>query len=185
MTRRLFALLAIPAALAIPGHASANSFGADADCQGLRFSLARGEAGTVVEATVDGRRVAIGTVLNQFDPIGFTVPNPDATKPHTWVVTVDSLYNTDQRWTETVGVCSPPVASTTTTLVPASTTTTTLVPASTTTTTVVNPTTSVPTSSVPPTVVTTPRPTTTIPQTSVPPFRLPDTGTKRWLSPKA
>ena len=96
MTRRLFALLAIPAALAIPGHASANSFGADADCVGLTFRMPRGEAGTVVEASVDGRRVAIGTVANQNDPIGFTVPNPDPTTAHTWVVTIDSLYNADQ-----------------------------------------------------------------------------------------
>ena len=166
MTRHLFALLAIPAALAIPGHVSANQFGADADCDGFTFTLNRGEAGTVVTVTVDGRTVAVQTVANQFDPVNIADGNPDPTKPHTWVVTVDSVFNTDQRWTETVGVCTPPVASTTTTLPPASTTTSTTVP---------NPSTTVGTTvpTQPTTVVTTPRPT---PSTTLPPFRLPDTG---------
>jgi hypothetical protein len=166
MNRRLLALLAIPAALAIPGHASANSFGADADCDGVTFSMPRGEAGTVVTVTVDGRTVASQTIANQFDPVSITVATPDPSRAHVWVVTVDSLYNPDQRWTETVGVCVTPTTTTSTTLPPASTTTTT----------VPNPSTTVGTTtptSQPPTVITTPRPT---PSTTLPPFRLPDTG---------
>jgi len=163
VTRRLFALLAIPAALAIPGHASANAFGADADCAGMTMSMARGEAGTIVTVAVDGRTVTRVTVPNQGDAVLVSHPNPDPTSSHTWVVTVDSVYNADQRWSETVGVCSPPVASTSTTLPPAATTSTT-VP--------VSPTTTVPVTQST-TVVTTPRPT---PSTTLPPFRLPDTG---------
>ncbi len=175
MTRRLFALLAIPAALAIPGHVSANAFGADADCAGLTVTMPRGEAGTVVTVTVDGRTVARQTVPNQGDAVLISLATPDRTVAHTWVVTVDSVFNADQRWTETVAACSPPMASTTTTLPVASTTSTT----------VPNPTstvgTTVPTSSLPPTVVTTPRP---APSTTVP-FRLPDTGSSfvtDWLA---
>ncbi len=167
MTRRLFALLATPAALAFPGHVSANSFGADADCAGMTFTMPRGEAGTVVTVTVDGRTVASETVPNQGDAVLISLATPDRTTAHTWVVTVDSVFNADQRWSETVAACSPPVASTTTTLPVASTTSTTVPNPSTTVGT------TVPTSSQPPTVITTPRPT---PSTTVPPFRLPDTG---------
>lgn len=163
--RRLFALLAIPAALAFPGYAAANSFGADADCDGVTVNMARGEAGTVVTVTVDGRPVATRTVAAQFDPVNLTVATPDRTVAHTWVVTVDSLYNTDQRWSETVPACVTP---STTTTVPASSTTTT-VPVSPTTVATTAPTT------LPPTVITTPRPTPSS-TTSTVPFRLPDTG---------
>lgn len=164
--RRLLALLAIPAALAFQsGTAHANSFGADADCDGVTVNMARGEAGTVVTVTVDGRPVVTRTVAAQFDPVNLTVPTPDRAVAHTWVVTVDSVFNADQRWSETVAACVTP--STTTTVPPASTTTT--VPVSPTTVVTTVPTT------LPPTVITTPRPTPSS-TTSTVPFRLPDTG---------
>lgn len=172
MSRRLLALLAIPAAVAIPaGTAFANSFTADADCTGVTFQMPRGEAGTAVTATVDGRQVARVTVATHGDAVLISQPSPDRTVTHTWVITVDSRFNTDQSWSETVPACTPPVASTSTTLPPASTTTSTTVP---------NPSTTVGTTvptTVPPTVVTTPRPTpsSTLPPSTVP-FRLPDTG---------
>ena len=168
--RRLLVLLAAPAAVAIPaGTAFANSFTADADCAGVTFQMPRGEAGTVVTATVDGRLVARVTVATHGDTVLISQPSPDRTVAHTYVITVDSRFNTDQSWSETVAACSPPVASTSTTLPVASTTTSTVPPSPSSTVT--------PSTTVPPTVVTTPRPTpgSTVPPTSVP-FRLPDTG---------
>ena len=178
MNRRLLALLAIPAAVAFPaGTAFANSFTADADCAGVTFTMPRGEAGTVVTATVDGRLVARVTVATHGDSVLISQPSPDRTVAHTWAVTVDSRFNTDQSWSETVPACASPVASTSTTLPPASTTTSITVP---------NPSTTVGTTvptTVPPTVVTTPRPTpgSTVPPSTVP-FRLPDTGFKVGLA---
>jgi hypothetical protein len=168
VSRRLLALLAIPAALALPGTAHANANTADANCDGVTFDMPKGEADTVVTTTLDGRVVRTDTVVTFGAPLAFSIASPDQTRPHVWTITVDSRWNDDTVWTETVPACSPPVASTTTT--PATTSTT--VPNQTTTTS-----TTVPTQ--PTTVVTTPRPTPTTTST-VPPFELPETGADHW-----
>jgi hypothetical protein len=168
VNRRLLALLAVPAALALPGTAHANANTADADCDGVTFDMPKGEADTVVTTTLNGRVVRTDTVVTFGAPLAFSIASPDQTRPHVWTITVDSRWNDDTVWTETVPACSPPVASTTTT--PATTSTT--VPNQTTTTS-----TTVPTQ--PTTVVTTPRPTPTTTST-VPPFELPETGADHW-----
>ena len=177
MTRQLFALLAIPATLALPGTAHANANTADADCDGVTFNMPRGEADTVVTTTLDGRVVRTDTIVTFGAPLAFSVASPDQTRQHVWTITVDSRWNDDTVWTETVPTCSPPVASTTTT--PATTSTTVPNQTTTTSTTVPNQTTttSVPTQAT--TVVTTPRPTPTT-TTTVPPFELPETGADQW-----
>ncbi len=169
MNRRLLALLAVPAALALPGTAHANANTADANCDGVAFDMPKGEADTVVTTTLDGRVVRTDTVVTFGAPLAFSIASPDQTRPHVWTITVDSRWNDDTVWTETVPACSPPVASTTTT--PATTSTT--VPNQTTTTS-----TTVPTQ--PTTVVTTPRPTPSTTTTTVPPFELPETGADHW-----
>jgi len=174
--RRLFALLAIPAALALPGTAHANANTAGADCDGVTFNMPRGEADTVVTTTLDGRVVRTDTIVTFGAPLAFSVASPDQGRPQVWAITVDSRWNDDTVWTETVPACSPPVASTTTT--PATTSTTVPNQTTTTSTTVLNQTTtSVPTQAT--TVVTTPRPTPTT-TTTVPPFELPETGADHW-----
>lgn len=177
MSRRLFALLAIPAALALPGTAHANANTADADCDGVAFNMPRGETDTVVTTTLNGRVVRTDTIVTFGAPLAFSIASPDQTRPHVWAITVDSRWNDDTFWTETVPACSPPVASTTTT--PATTSTTLPNPSTTTSTTVptqATTTTSVPTQ--PTTVITTPRPTPTT--TTPPPFELPETGGDHW-----
>jgi hypothetical protein len=169
VNRRLLALLAVPAALALPGTAHANANTADANCDGVAFDMPKGEADTVVTTTLDGRVVRTDTVVTFGAPLAFSIASPDQTRPHVWTITVDSRWNDDTVWTETVPACSPPVASTTTT--PATTSTT--VPNQTTTTS-----TTVPTQ--PTTVVTTPRPTPSTTTTTVPPFELPETGADHW-----
>jgi hypothetical protein len=167
VNRRLLALLAVPAALALPGTAHANANTADANCDGVAFDMPKGEADTVVTTTLDGRVVRTDVIATFGAPLAFSVASPDQTRPHVWTITVNSRWNDDTVWTETVPACSPPVASTTTT--PATTSTT--VPNQTTTTS-----TTVPTQ--PTTVVTTPRPTPST--TTVPPFELPETGADHW-----
>jgi hypothetical protein len=168
MTRKYpLALLTLAAVAALPGTAHANANTADANCDGVTFDMPKGEADTVVTTTLDGRVVRTDTVVTFGAPLAFSIASPDQTRPHVWTITVDSRWNDDTVWTETVPACSPPVASTTTT--PATTSTT--VPNQTTTTS-----TTVPTQ--PTTVVTTPRPTPTT--TTVPPFELPETGADHW-----
>lgn len=171
--RRLLPVaVALGAAVAIPaGVAHANSFTADADCSGVTFQMPRGEAGTTVTATVDGRQVARVVVATHGDTVLISQPSPDRTVAHTWTIVVDSVYNTDQSWSETVPACSQPVATTTTTPPVASTTTTVVA--------VTTPPTVPPVAS---TVVTTPRP---VPSSTVPtpgPYRLPDTGSTNVLA---
>ena len=149
MTRRLLALLAVPVALAVPGVAHANSNDIAATCDGLEFSMPRGETDTVVRTFLDGALVRTDRVATFGASTAFSVPSPDRTRSHVWVVEVDSVFNADQRIERSVPAC---VAPTTT---------------STTSTTVAVTTPPVPTT-VPPvvssTVVTTPRtPTTTVP----------------------
>jgi hypothetical protein len=170
MTRKYpLALLTLAAVAALPGTAHANANTADANCDGVTFNMPKGEADTVVTTTLDGRVVRTDTVVTFGAPLAFSIASPDQTRPHVWTIAVDSRWNDDTVWTETVPACSPPVASTTTT--PATTSTT--VPNQTTTTS-----TTVPTQ--PTTVVTTPRPTPTTTTSTVPPFELPETGADHW-----
>ena len=148
--RHLIIPAAILTALAIPGAASANNNTVTADCAGLAFNMARGEEGTVVTTTLDGRTVRTDTVAAHGDPLAFTIASPDQTTSHTWTVLVDSAFNDDKRTAITVEPC---VQATTTTVPPVvdPTTTTTVPP-------VVDPTT---TTTVPPRV----DDTTTVPTT--------------------
>lgn len=160
--KRLLFPLAIAAALAFPGTASANAFDADANCDGMTFTMPRTEDGTQVFATRNGQTVA--DVRNDVfgAPVRFTIPSPDRTVAQTWRVTVIG-YNGTLRWSETVPACDVPAPTTTTvpttstTVPPVVATTSTTVPATTTTADFPPP--PVPTSST--TVITTPRPTTT------------------------
>ena len=177
MTRKYpLALLTLAAVAALPSTAHANANTADADCDGVTFDMPKGEADTVVTTTLNGRVVRTDTVVTFGAPLAFSIASPDQTRPHVWTITVDSRWNDDTVWTETVPACSPPVASTTTT--PATTSTTVPNQTTTTSTTVVNPTTSTTVPTQPTTVVTTPRPTPTT--TTVPPFELPETGADPW-----
>ena len=122
-------LLTIPAAVALTlglaaGTASANAYTADANCDGLTFNLPRAEDGTVVTTTVDNRVVRVDTVATFGAPVSFRVASPDRTVAHTYTVVVDSVYNEDHTFTETVGACVAP----TTTTVPSTSTTSTTVP---------------------------------------------------------
>ena len=157
-------LLSLAAAVAIPGHASANTSFPDADCSGFKFEMPATEDGTTIVVTRNGveeyrtRNDVFGTRYS------FTIASPDQSVTQVWRVAV-SGFNGTTNWTEAVAPC---VAPTTT---------------STTTTTVVATTPPVPTT-VPPavssTVVTTPRtPATTepAPATTVPLVgELPETG---------
>ena len=177
MTRKYpLALLTLVAVAALPGTAHANANTADADCDGVTFNMPRGETDTVVTTTLDGRVVRTDTIVTFGAPLAFSIASPDQTRPHVWTITVDSRWNDDTVWTETVPACSPPVASTTTT--PATTSTTVPNQTTTTSTTVVNPTTSTTVPTQPTTVVTTPRPAPTT--TTPPPFELPETGADHW-----
>ena len=169
MTRKYpLALLTLAAVAALPGTAHANANTADADCDGVTFNMPRGETDTVVTTTLNGRVVRTDTIVTFGAPLAFSIASPDQTRPHVWTITVDSRWNDDTVWTETVPACSPPVASTTTTTATTSTTvavTTPPVP------------TTVPTQAT--TVITTPRPTPST-TTTVPPFELPETGADHW-----
>ena len=173
MSRRLFAMLAIPAALAFPSTVHANANTADANCDGVTFNMPRGETDTVVTTTLNGQVVRADTISTFGAPLAFAIASPDQTRPHVWTITVDSRWNDDTVWTETVPACSPPVASTTTTPATTSTTTSTTLPNPSTTTS-----TTVPTQ--PTTVITTPRPTPSTTTSTVPPFELPETGADHW-----
>jgi hypothetical protein len=110
--------LLIPATVALTlgltaGTASANANTVDANCDGLTFNMPRTEEGTVVTATLDGRTVRTVTNDTFGAPVAFTIGSPDQTVSHTWSVTVDSVYNTDQFWTETVPACVTPSTTTT------------------------------------------------------------------------
>lgn len=168
MKRLLPLAAAVAAIVAFPGVAHANVFTADADCGGMTLAMPRTEDGTVVTTTLDGRVVRTDTVTTFGAPVVFTIPSPDQSVAHTWAVTIDSRYNADQRWSESVPACvavtTPPVPGSSTTS-PATSPTTSVVPTGTT----------VPTAPAPSsTVVPTPRPTTTT--TTVATGRLPDTG---------
>ena len=158
------AALALGAAVFAPaGHVSANSNMPDANCAGLVFTMPRGEEGTIVRTFLDGSQIRSDTIARQGDPLSFTIASPNQTVGHVWTVTVDSVWNTDTSWSETVPACQTP--PTTATTVPPAPTTTAVV--ATTTPPVVSS-----------TVVTTPRSpssTSTVPAT-VPPFELPETG---------
>ena len=155
------------AVLATAGSVSANSNMPDANCAGLVFTMPRGEEGTIVRTFLNGSQIRSDTIARHGDPLSFTIASPDQTVAQVWTVTVDSVWNPDQTWTETVDVCQTP--PTTATTVPPAPTTTTAVVATT----------------VPPavssTVITTPRAsssTSTVPATpaTVPPGSLPATG---------
>jgi LPXTG-motif cell wall-anchored protein len=173
VNRLLLIPAAVAAALALPATASANNNTVTADCTGLTFNMDRTEANTRVTATVDGRPAMDQIVNRTFGaPVRFTLPNPDPTRPHTWVVFVDSEWNADQTITRSIPACTTP---TSTTLPVSTSSTTTTPPTSTSSVDTVPGTTTPPSSSVPgtTTVITTPRPTTT----SVPPvWVLPETG---------
>lgn len=120
-------LAVIPASVALAlaawtGTAAANSLTVDATCSGMALNMPRGETGTVVTTTLDGRVVRTDTVGTFGASLAFTIPSPDQTTPRSWVVTVDSPYNTDQTIVRSVGACLTPTSSTTIT-VPAPTTT--------------------------------------------------------------
>jgi hypothetical protein len=172
MTRKYpLALLTLVAVAAFPSTVHANANTADADCAGVAFNMPKGETDTVVTTTLNGQVVRTDTISTFGAPLAFSVASPDQTRPHVWTITVDSRWNDDTMWTETVPACSPPVATTTTTTTTTSTTTSTTLPNPSTTTS-----TTVPTQ--PTTVVTTPRPTPTT--TTPPPFELPETGADHW-----
>lgn len=183
--RLVSAAAAALAVLAVPSAVAANQNTVAASCAGLTFDMARGEAGTIVTVSLDGEPVirttssATGTftlpatVAAQFDPMSFTVASPDQTRPHTWVVVIDSVWNTDQRIVRTVEPCTAPttVPQTTTTSSPPTT-----VPAPSSTTPTAS--TVVDTTTPATTVITTPRPgpsTSTVPSVSSVPL-LPATG---------
>jgi hypothetical protein len=171
--------LLIPAAIAVvlyPGTASANAYTADATCAGFTLNMDRTEADTVVTLTRNGQTVR--TVRNDTfgAPVRFTVASPDQTVAQAWVLTIDSRWNEDYTYAETVAPCVTPTTVTPTTTqvtVPPSATTSTTPPPSTvptTTTVAVGP------PPTPATVVVTP-PRTPAPTTSVPTtFTLPETG---------
>lgn len=157
------ALLALTAVASIPGHASANTNTADADCSGMSFLMPATEDGTTIVVTRNG----VEEYRTRNDVFGtryaFTIASPDQTVTQVWRVAV-SGFNGTSNWTETVAPCIAPTTSST----------------STTSTTVPNPTTTVSTT-VPPvvssTVVTPPRtPTTTVAPSTTVPFTLPETG---------
>jgi hypothetical protein len=178
MNRRLLTLLAVPAALAIPGHASANANSADADCSGVTFTMPRGETDTVVTTTLDGRVVRTDVIATFGASLAFSIPSPDQTRTHVWAITVDSRWNTDTAWTEVVPACVAP--TTVPTAAPSSTVLG--VPPSTppvVQTTVVAVTTP---PVAPTTVVTTPRTPATTTTVPVGPYRLPDTGSSSTLA---
>jgi hypothetical protein len=164
--RKLLALAAVPAILAIPGHASANNPIASATCEaGLSFNMSSGVAGTVVTASLDGRMVRTATVAAQFDSTSFAVPSPDRTVSHVWTVLVDAPWDIeDQSFRISVPAC---VAAATTT---SSTTTTTTVAPTTTTPVVANDIPPVPST----TTIAPPR--ATVPPSTAPAFVLPETG---------
>jgi len=188
MIRRLLVAIAAgvlaPAVLAT-GAVSANQNDVRVDCAGLRFSMPRGEVGTVVTVTVNGATVRSSVIARQNDPLAFTIASPDQTAPAIWSVLVDSQWRDGETWR----TFTQPACTTSTTAVPATTAApATTVPA-TTSTTAVPATTAPPATTVPATasttVITTPRPGTvpatappaTAPTTSVPTvWRLPDTG---------
>ena len=160
----------IPATVAVAiavgaGTASANANTVDANCAGMTFNMARGETGTVVTTRLNGRPVRTDTVATFGAPVVFSIPSPDQGAVQVWAVTVDSVFNADQSWTETVPVC---IEATTTTVVP----TTTTAPTTTVTVAVTDP--PAPTT----TVVTPPRVTTvtTVPTVATVPTTLPETG---------
>jgi hypothetical protein len=157
------------------GTAFANRNTVAVDCDGLLFDMPSGEAGTEVRVYLDGASEPVysAVVARQFDPVRFSVASPDRSRPHSWVVVVDSVWNADQRIVRSWPACiSPPTStaptttSTTSTTVPSSTTTSTIPPAAAT------------TSTLPPasTVVTLPRPTTTTAPWPSPVPLLPATG---------
>jgi hypothetical protein len=165
----------VAAMAATAGTASANTNLPDANCAGLVFTMPQGEQGTVVRTFLDGNQVRIDTIAAQFDPLTFTVPSPDQTVAHVWSITIDSVWNTGQAWSETVPACTQP--TTTSTTPPATTSTSVPVVAST-----VVTTTSMPS---PSTVVTTPRaPGSSTTTSSVPvQFALPATGPSGPIGP--
>lgn len=163
-TIRTGRLAVIPATVALAlaawtGTAAANANDVTVTCAGLSFSMPRGETGTVVTTTLDGRVVRTDTVGTFGASLAYTIPSPDQTTPRSWVVTVDSLYNTDQTIVRSVGACVTPTTSTTTTTAPAPTTT---VPPQVATSTVPAP---APTSTVPATTTTVPAVITDLPAT--------------------
>lgn len=120
-------LAVIPASVGLAlaawtGTAAANSNDVTVTCAGLTFNMPRGETGTVVTTTLDGRTVRTDTIGTFGASLAYTIPSPDQTSPRSWVVTIDSVYNTDQTIVRTVGACVTP--ATTTTTAPAATTTT-------------------------------------------------------------
>jgi LPXTG-motif cell wall-anchored protein len=174
--RKLLALAAVPAILAIPGHASANDPIASATCEaGLTFNMSSGVADTKISATLDGRTVRTATVAAQFDSTSFAVPSPDRTVSHVWTVFVDAPWDIeDQSFRISVPAC---VAAATTT---SSTTTTTTVAPTTTTPVVANDIPPVPST----TTIAPPR--ATVPPSTAPAFVLPETGADDlWLAVSA
>lgn len=184
-------LVVIPAAIAaatlgLAGTASANAYTADATCSGFTLDLPRAEDGTIVTLTRNGTTVRTDTVTTFGAPVRYTVASPDQTVAQSWRVTIDSRWNEDYTYAETVPACT---SSTTITAPPTTVPTTapTTVPPSSTSTPPSAPVSSdVPTTTVvavttPPlvpstTVVTPPgRPTSTT-TTTPPTFTLPETG---------
>lgn len=165
------------AALAVPGHASANDPIASATCEaGLTFNMSSGVAGTKISATLDGQPVGPRNlvVAAQFDSTSFTVPSPDRTVSHVWTVLVDAPWDIeDQSFRISVPAC---VTAATTT---SSTTTTTTAPA---------PTTTAVANDIPPVPSTTTiaPPRATVPPSTAPAFVLPETGAADlWLAVSA
>jgi LPXTG-motif cell wall-anchored protein len=197
MIRRILvaAAAAILATGVVAAPVSANRNEVRVDCDGLHFSMERGEVGTDVTVTAGERRWTF-EIARQNDPLVFTLASPNPAAAVTWAVLVDSPWHEGETWrTYTWPACAPATtipAPTTTTTTPPTVTTTTAPPASSTSTTAPTAatTTSVP-NTAPTTVITTPRPTTTAvppatPSTSVPTtWRLPDTGRSDTTGPAA
>ena len=130
-------LVLIPAAIAValyPGTASANAYTADATCTGFTVNIPRTEADTVVTVTRNGQTVR--TVRNDTfgASVSLSMPSPDQTVTQAWTLTIDSRWNEDYTYTETVAPCVTPTTGTPTTTqatVPPSSTTSTTPPPST------------------------------------------------------
>lgn len=126
-TIRTGRLAVVPASVALAltawtGTAAANANDVTATCEGgFAFSMPRGETGTRIITTLDGKVMRDDTIATFDASLAYTLPPGDQTIPHSWVVTIDSLYNTDQTIVRAVGACVTPP---TTTTVPAAPTTT-------------------------------------------------------------
>lgn len=117
MKRSSVVLVALVAALAIPGVASANNPVVSADCDGLDFNMPATIGGTVILITLDQQIIAAYNVTEHGQPIVFTLPNPSPGVAHTWGVIVNAPGdNEDDAFRFDVGTCTTDTAPTMTTI---------------------------------------------------------------------